>query len=199
MRRNCTYLLIVILGFISCNSNETITTPKPRLYPKVEYPDVNKEKFSEGYCNLSFEYPDYFTISQDKYFFEGKPLDPCWFDMESKVLNCSVHCSYLPIKDKKHFQELVEDAFELAAKHNTKANYRNESIIDNSSENVYGLIFELSGPVASPFQFYVTDSLQHFMRGSIYFNAKVNSDSIAPVYQFVKKDLNHMIETFRWE
>jgi len=169
------------------------------MYPKVDYPARNLIKFQEDYCNMTFQYPDYFDVEQDKYYFDGKPLDPCWFDLSSKALNCSLHCSYLEIRNKDHFDELVGDVFQLAAKHNAKANYRKEQVIENEKDNVFGLIFELSGPVASPFQFYVTDSLSNFMRGSIYFNARVNPDSIAPVYQFVKEDLLTMIESFEWE
>lgn len=191
-------LLMSIVILISCNSEQT-TVPKPRMYPKVDYPARNLTKFHEDYCNMTFQYPDYFQVKKDEYYFDGKPLDPCWFDLSSERLNCSLHCSYLEIKDNEHFDELVGDVFQLAAKHNTKANYRKEQIIENKEEKVYGLIFELSGPVASPFQFFVTDSLDHFMRGSIYFNAQVNPDSIAPVYQFVKEDLLTMIESFAWE
>lgn len=191
------FLIIFLTIFISCNGEQNYT-PKPRMYPRINFPDKGMTQFEEDYCSMSFQYPKYFKVEKDEYYFEGKPLDPCWFDLESQDLNCSLHCSYLPIKNKNHFDELVKDVFELAAKHNAKANYRKEQIIENATQNVHGLIFELSGPVASPFQFFVTDSTKHFMRGSVYFNAQVNPDSIAPVYDFVKEDLYLMIESFKW-
>lgn len=197
MMRNIIIILVTTI-LISCQSEQS-TVPKPRMYPKIEYPDKTPTNFTESYCSMTFQYPDYFTVIRDEYYFEGKPLDPCWFDLESKDLNCSLHCSYLPVENRAHYDELVKDVFELAAKHNAKANYRKEQIIENREKRVHGLIFELSGPVASPFQFFVTDSTNHFMRGSVYFNAQVNPDSIAPVYEFVKEDLYAMIESFSWK
>jgi hypothetical protein len=60
------------------------------------------------------------------------------------------------------------------------------------------MVFSIEGPAATPFQFFITDEKQHFFRASLYFKTKINTDSLAPVYDFVKKDLRKMIETFEW-
>lgn len=190
-------VLVFIVLLSSCQEPE-LGVPKPRMYPKVDYPERQFTQFGESYCNLKFGYPDYFSVNQDKYFFESKPVDPCWFDLESKQLNSQLHCSYIPIKNRAHFDQLVNDAFRMTSKHNQKANYRKEQLIENKDENVYGLLFEHDGPVASPMQFFVTDSTQHFFRASLYFRSKVNPDSIAPVYSFVKEDMLELIESFKW-
>ena len=52
---------------------------------------------------------------------------------------------------------------------------------------------------ASPFQFYLTDSVDHFVRGALYFNVVPNNDSLAPVIDYLKDDMRHMIETFEWK
>jgi len=195
MNRITTFLIIML--FCSCQQAE-LGIPKPRMYPKVDYPERNKIQFTESYCQLGFNYPDYFIVKQDKYFFEKKPIDPCWFNLESQQLNSQLHCSYIPIKDRKHFDKLVNDAFKMTNKHNQKANYRKEQLIDNPDEGVHGILFEHDGPVASPLQFFVTDSTEHFFRASLYFRSKVNPDSIAPVYTFVKTDILDLIESFKW-
>ena len=189
---------MLLLLLASCDDTQ-IGTPKPRMYPKVVYPERTKVNFDESYCSMSFVYPDYFEVSQDKYFFDSKPIDPCWFDLQSIDLNSQLHCSYIPIKSRSHFDKLVQDAFKMTSKHNQKANYRKEQLIENKEENIYGLMFEHDGPVASPLQFFVTDSINHFFRGSLYFKSKVDPDSIAPVYHFVKEDILNLIETFSWE
>lgn len=189
---------VVMLFLVSCGDQE-LGTPKPRMYPKVDYPERNSITFDESYCSMTFDYPDYFKVNQDKYFFDSNPVDPCWFDLQSTDLNSQLHCSYIPIKDRKHFDKLVQDAFKMTSKHNQKANYRKEQLIDNKEEKVYGMIFEHEGPVASPLQFFVTDSTSNFFRGSLYFKSKVNPDSIAPVYTFVKEDVLKLIESFKWD
>ena len=106
--------------------------------------------------------------------------------------------SYVPITSRKHFDGLVSDAFEMADKHNIKASYRQESAISNPEGQIHGLIFEIDGPVATPLQFFVTDSTQHFLRASLYFKSAVNRDSIAPVYAYLKEDVYGMIESMEW-
>ena len=64
---------------------------------------------------------------------------------------------------------------------------------------VYGLTYLLKGNAASPVQFWVTDSSKHFLRGSLYFYAVPNADSIAPVLSFVKEDIRHLMESVRWK
>jgi len=177
MRRIAMYSMM-ILFLISCGGQE-LGTPKPRMYPKVDYPERNAVGFDESYCKMSFEYPDYFEVVQDVQKRNSKPVDPCWFDLEAESLNSQLHCSYIPIKNRKHFDKLVQDAFKMTSKHNQKANYRKEQLIQNSEDRVYGLLFEHEGPVASPLQFFVTDSTTNFFRGSLYFKSKVNPDSIA--------------------
>jgi gliding motility-associated lipoprotein GldD len=88
----------------------------------------------------------------------------------------------------------------FAMKHITKANSIDEKIINNSNDRVFGLIYNISGSgAASTYQFYLTDSTSHFLRGALYFYFKPNNDSIAPVIDFIKQDINHLIKTFRWK
>ncbi len=192
------FLPIIALLLFSCEQN-SVTIPKPRMYPKVTYPERNIIDFKEAYCPLNFKYPDYFEIEKDNYFFEDKPKHPCWFDLTSEEINSQLHFSYIEIKDREHLDELIIDAFKMAGKHNDKASYRREQIIENPEAELYGLMFEMDGPVAAPVQFFMTDSTQHFFRGSLYFNSEVNPDSIAPVLNFVKKDVTDMIESFNWK
>ena len=97
-----------------------------------------------------------------------------------------------------YFDKLVKDAFKLSGKHNIKANYRDEMVIKKEN-HVSGIIFDIAGPVASPTQFYLTDSTNHFLRGALYFNNRVEPDSMAPIYEFIKKDIAKLIETFSWQ
>ena len=62
-----------------------------------------------------------------------------------------------------------------------------------------GIMYEIKGNAASPFQFFATDSTKHFLRGSMYFNVYPNKDSLAPVFDFVQSDIKHLIETIKWK
>jgi len=183
--------------FASCK-DEQVFVPKPRMYPKVEYPTKDYITFDTSYCTMTFDYPRYSQVVQDEFFFEDEPVDPCWFDIEFPDFNGTLHCSYIPVNNRKHYDKLIEDSFRMVEEHNQKANYRKEEYISNEY-GVGGLYYSIGGQVATNMQFILTDTTNHFFRASLYFNARVAPDSIRPIYQFVKEDVDKMIETFQWK
>ena len=164
----------------------------------MEYPEKNYQKFTEPYCNFTFEYPSYAHIEQEKSFFNEKPIHPCWFDIFMPQFDAKIHCSYYPINETNNFDQLTSDAFTMANQHNLKANYIDDLIISKPNR-VGGIVFNIEGPVASPFQFFLSDSTSHFLRGALYFNTQARPDSLQPVIDFVKTDIMHMINTFDWK
>ncbi len=190
------FILPIILAFYSCGEAPAFS-PKPRAYPRVEYPAKAYQPFDEDYCSFTFEYPTYAEVIQDTLFFDEKPADPCWFDLYFPAFDSRLYCSYYPIKGASSFEKLKSDAFEMADWHNKKANYIEELRIEREG-GVSGFAFIISGPAASPLQFYLTDSTSHFLRGALYFNTQARPDSLAPIYKFLEEDVMRMIETFSW-
>jgi gliding motility-associated lipoprotein GldD len=187
---------ICIFCIISCN-DEGVKMPKQRMYPFINYPIKKDTIYSSSTCGFSFPHPTHFRFKKDSFFFGEKPVNDCWFDLHSTAINTTIYCSYYDIKNRKGLDSLIKDAFELTNKHNIKANARKESVIQNEN-GLSGLLFEVDGPVATPIQFFITDSTKHFFRAAVYFDAKVNPDSTAPVLHFIKGDLEKMIEGFRF-
>ena len=190
------FSLLILIGFVACKE-ESPTLPKPRAYPKVVYPEHSYQIFNAPYCNMSFEYPVYAEIQQDTLFFKEKPENPCWFNLFIPRFNCYLYCTYSEVQNQQKFEKLTNDAFNLAYKHDQRANYIDDNKF-TTKNGLGGIQFELTGPAATPFQFFVTDSTQNFLRGSLYFNTQVRPDSLLPVYQFVKQDIVHMIATFKF-
>lgn len=190
------FLLFIIGTCLLSSCEEVVYTPKPRAFPKVEYPEGTYLSFDRDYCNFSFQYPDYAKIEQDTSFFGEKPKNPCWFDMNIAALSSQLHFTYYPIESREDFDQLRDDAYRLANEHNKKADYIDELPI--KKESVSGVVFDIEGEVASPFQFYLTDSTNHFLRGALYFNAQARPDSLAPVHDFMKKEVLKMIDSFEW-
>ncbi len=192
--------LCASLGFLFLWSacGEPDYTPKPRGYPKVNYPTKTYEKFNEDYCAFTFQKPVYAEVVQDQDFFGEKPESECWFDLVIPTLSGKIHCSYREIGGKNKLDKLINDTYKLAHKHNIRADYIDDIRV-NKPNNVHSTIFEIQGSAASPFQFYVTDSTQHFLRGALYFNTQPNPDSMAPIIEFVKQDIVNMVNTFEWK
>lgn len=192
-------LCLLLYGFISCDNNNAII-PKPRMYPKVIFPSNSIRTYTNTNCPFTFEYPAYYNVVKDSSKIAGvKATDKqCWFNLDSEALKMTLHLSYLSIIDRKDLDTHVKDAFTLADEHNIKASFRKEELIEHEENNVTGLLFEIEGDVAAPLQFYVTDSTRHFLRASLYFNTKVNQDSTKIIYDFMRKDVVHLLETIRF-
>jgi gliding motility-associated lipoprotein GldD len=60
------------------------------------------------------------------------------------------------------------------------------------------VVAELSGEVPTQFQFFVTDSTTHFLRGAVYFNTAMKNDSLAPVIEYLKIDMTHLMNTLKF-
>ena len=141
-----------------------------------------------------FEYPTYATITPDYYAMEEKD----WANIEFPSFKGTVHLSYKPVDG--NLAQYIDDSYVMITKHITKATGIRDSVVAESDRNVYGLVYFLDGEgVASPLQFYLTDSTSHFIRGSLYFNIYPNNDTMQPVINFITDDVRHLINTFKWK
>jgi gliding motility-associated lipoprotein GldD len=188
---------VVILSFALFSCDEPVYTPKPRGYPRVMLPEKGYQKFDKTFCEFGFDYPKYATIEQDKMFFDEKAPSDCWFNIKIPNLNAEIYCSYYKINGINTLEKLRGDAFKLAGKHNVKADFIDELPIQKPNK-VSGFLFNIEGPAACPFQFYLTDSTKHFMRGALYFNTEAKPDSLKPAVEFLKTDVLQMINSFEW-
>ena len=68
----------------------------------------------------------------------------------------------------------------------------------NEENKVYGVLYDIHGNSASNLQFFATDSIENFLRGSLYFNTIPNADSLQPVKDYIKEDLQNLIESLKW-
>jgi gliding motility-associated lipoprotein GldD len=185
-------LTSILLTFSACNNEYT---PKPRGYFRIALPE-RKYQILDSVYPYRFEYPAYGTITNDPL----SPKEQNWINIEMPVFRGRMHITYKPITEKNSLHEYTEDARTLALKHMQKSTGIRQIAISDPSRKLYGLVYEINGlGAASPYQFYLTDSTRHFLRGSLYFDAIPNNDSLAPVIDFVKSDIQHLFETFNWK
>jgi gliding motility-associated lipoprotein GldD len=175
----------------SCGGNDY--SPKPRGYFKIDLPKKEYQSY-KGECPFTFDYPVYANIVADN----ARDAKPCWKDVVFSGLNGRIHLSYQPISTKAQFNQLIEDSHTFVFKHTVKATAIDESIVSMPEKNVYGIYYTIDGNAASPVQFFLTDSTKNYVRGALYFNEQPRLDSIQPVLDFVKKDIDVMIRSFRW-
>ncbi|WP_370584510.1 gliding motility lipoprotein GldD [Parapedobacter sp. ISTM3] len=195
MRKYLGHLLI--LGFAAsawaaCTSADY--SPKPRGYFRIEFPERAYHHFSPD-CPYAFDMPDYATIEPDR----TADAQPCWVDVRFPQFNARIHLSYVPVTNRETFNELVEDARTFAFNHTVKATAIDQQRISRPDAGVYGLKYEIKGNAASSIQFFLTDSTDHYLRGALYFHEKPRLDSIQPVLDYIRADIDTLIQTLRWK
>jgi gliding motility-associated lipoprotein GldD len=186
--------LISMIIAIGCNSTYT---PKRKGYFKIDFPKHEYQVFDQPGYPYTFEYPVYADVIQDSTFFEDKPENPFWVNINFPRFNGKIYISYKEI-GKNDFNKLVNDAFNLTYKHTTKATEINDSVM-RTPNGISGVFFKVGGNAATAKQFFVTDSVKHFLRGALYFDASPNEDSLGIVNDFLQADMKHLINTFRWK
>jgi gliding motility-associated lipoprotein GldD len=178
--------------FTACGGKHDYS-PKPRSYSRIIFPKKEYQEYTAG-CPYTFSYPKYAVIEPDL----SRNAKPCWVNMQFPQFNATLHLSFQPVTSKKEFNQLVEDARTFAFKHTVKATSIDEGVIAYPERKVYGIYYTIDGNAASSAQFFLTDSTRNYIRGALYFNSEPRLDSIQPVLNFVKKDMEVLIKSFKW-
>ena len=188
-------LVLIVIGIIACNSNYTVN--KKRGFFKIDFPEKKYQLFDQPGYPYTFEYPIYAKVVKDSTFFESKAENDWWINIDFPQFSSRVFMSYKEI-GKNKFDSLVNDAFTMSYKQHTYKAASIEPVSFRTPNNIDGIYFSLTGNTATANQFFVTDSVKHFLRGALYFDATPNEDSLSVVNDFLKKDLQHLINTLKW-
>ena len=163
----------------------------------------------------TFEYPVYATVIKDSTYFDSNPENPYWINIDFPQFGGRIFLSYKIIGGKvvykikqqngiykdsaatNVFDNMVSDAFNLTNKNQAITNSIKDSIM-HTANGVTGVFFKVGGNAATAKQFFLSDTTTNFIRGALYFDVTPNADSLRPVQDFLQKDIEHMINTFRW-
>ena len=179
------FSLIILPLFISCDQD---VMPKPTGYLRLNRAEVTYNNINVD-CPFQFKTPSNTKILSN---------DKCWLKIKYPNLKATIDITYRPIKN--NLRELLLESERLTTKHSIKADRISYSpLFENKEAKVYGKISDVIGNAASPLQFHITDSVQHFITGAVYFNVQPNYDSIYPSIKYLEKDIKYLIETMKWK
>ena len=122
----------------------------------------------------------------------------CNINLIYPKLNATVFFTYQAIQNN-NLDSLLYDAQKLTYDHNIKADAIYEQPRVDSINGVYGMFYMINGNAATQSQFYVTDSLNHFITAAAYFDSKPNFDSVYPAVIYLREDMRKIMETIVWE
>ena len=131
-------------------------------------------------------------------FQHGKNQHPYWINVNFPGLNGAINITYIEISKERPLDSLLSDAWGLSFFHHEKAQYIDRYPFNNF-HGATGVIYVVGGNTASRYQFFATDSLKNFLRGSLYFDVTPNADSLKPATDFLEADIKHLLMTLRWK
>lgn len=179
---------------------ETTYLPKPKGYHRIDLPLPRYQLLQEKHP-YQFSYSAY-AIAKNH---ASKTTEEHWIDISYPQHRAVIQLTYknikgnkLDLKNKNFLNELVNDSYKLTSKHQIKAYSIDETMIKTPLGKI-ATIFELEGDVPSQFQFYITDTTHHFLRGALYFRTSTKNDSLAPVIAYIKKDIIVMLNSLKWK
>ena len=186
-----TVLLLVCCTLYSCKRDYQ---PKPKGYNRFILPSPAYMALPDS-LPYQFEYSVHTKLLKDTSWVSERH----WVEIYYPELKANIHITYKRVNNSEQLlKEFLNDAYVLTAKHQIKASAINETILPTPSGKV-AVIAEIEGEVPSPFQFTMTDSTRNFLRGALYFNTKVQNDSLKPAMEYVRTDMMHMINTLQWK
>ncbi len=189
MKRSSLFFIVLGIVSIMVSCGEEVL-PKPKGLLRLNYPPPVYEALQID-CSYSFEKSKIAELQQAKY------KRACWYNVYYPELKATIYVSYYKINN--NLDSLLRDAQNLTQEHYIKADAIKPESYSNKEKKVYGVLYKVSGNAASSSQFYVTDSVHHFVSGSVYFRARPNYDSILPAAQYLYNDIKHLVETIEWK
>lgn len=205
-------ILLLTFCFSFCNSTYT---SKRKGYFKIDFPERKYVEFNKSDVPYTFEYPVYASIVKDSTYFDNDPESPFWYNIDFPGFGGRIFLSYKEIGGKalykikqangvykdsfaiNKFDKMVTDAFNLTNKNQSVTTGIRDSLM-HTANGLTGIFFRVGGNAATAKQFFLSDTTKNFIRGALYFAVTPNSDSIKPVQDFLQKDIDHLINTFRW-
>ena len=182
-------VLVMILSLTGCEGGGEDFTPKPRGYFRIELPD-------RQYRPLEIDCPYTFEYNANARWQNARRS--CWGDVYYPDIKGRLQLTYKDVTQHS-IETLVEEGRQLAFEHTSMAAGIGEKVFDNPDSRVYGILYNIQGEAATNIQFFMTDSVNHFLRGVVYFYAEPNVDSLRPVNQYMHEEVIHLIETLQWK
>ena len=178
------FIFAIIILVSSCKND---VLPKPSSHLRLEYPLAEYASF-ENSCPFTFDINANAIIKGQK---------ECGFTISYPKMKATIYLTYKSVNGD--IDKLLRDAQKLTYEHVIKADDILEQPYINKDKKVYGMFYNVSGNAATNSQFYATDSLKHFVTASVYFYAKPNFDSIMPAADYIKNDMQTIMESLKWK
>lgn len=184
-------LLLILIAMSACS--DPVAYPRPLAFSRIDFPqNPDYKTFDSESCPFTFKYPSEAEISRNA-------SDSCWVDIKFPAYDCKWHVTYRDTRTETKEKEVYyEEWRNMIFKHSKKATRIQDKPI--SSPDGKGFMYEVYGNVGTPAQLFFSDTKgEEIVMLSCYFRTATKNDSLAPVIDYMKVELEKMVQTLKWE
>lgn len=191
---NLAFTIAFLFLLTACNNDpSTDYSPKPKGFPRIDLPTQTYQPLDDSHP-YSFEYSTNAVIMPDTF----AKAEPHWIFISYPAFKANIQLTYKPVQNNsKRLSGFINDAYKLAGWHRIKASGIRELVMTTNAGQK-AVLLELSGEVPSYLQFFTTDTTTNYLRGAMYFSVAGQQDSLAPVINYLKADMMHLLKTLKW-
>ena len=197
VKRANTYITLFFLcalcaTLMSCKP-KALPEPKPMGYFRIDLP---QHQYRTMDTSLPFRF-EQSVFAQTS--IEPQKNNTLWMTISYPDLKASLRFTCFQVNNADSLRNLMISEDKMVKFHYQKADDVQYSVIHDPESKLWGQTYEIYGKeVATPFQFWLTDSAHRFVRATLYFDDTPNNDSLKPVIDYLKEDALHLINTFEW-
>ena len=174
------FKFIYFFGLVfSCENNFNL--PKPDAYLRIEF---NEPKYL-NYEDVNSQIDFYYNSSSSSI----NQISSKSINLNYENLGMSLDLSFNKLSSENEVINYITDFNLLLDTHTKRSNGFLVKEFENVEYSTFGKIYEFKGDVASPIQFFITDSLNNFIQGAVNKEISSKYDSIYPSIQYIKNDI----------
>ncbi len=182
-------LAITLLG---C-AEEYVPFARPYAYPRLTLPEqTSYVRFDNQHCPFTFEYPDFGKVTRNV-------EDSCWVNITFENFDATLHINGRTVTSTElSIEFLQEEHRRLIYGHSVKASRIMPSPLELPSGT--GMKYEIVGEVGTPIQVFFHDKDERrSLSLSYYYRTATKNDSLAPVTEYMKAQVDHLIQSIEWK
>lgn len=119
----------------------------------------------------------------------------CWMNVAYPRYHATLYLSYFPVTGRDNLDQLLSESKDLVYRQNVNTSLVGAIAYENQDPFLSATVYTLSAESATPLQFVATDSVNFLLRGVLYYDTPVRTDSVAPTLSFLQTELMQIIES----
>lgn len=188
-------LTVAALAMLAVGCSTKDFTPKPKAYLRIDMPEKSYRMYDTVALPFMCELAEDAVVK-----WKQNDARTKYIDIEYPQYSGVINLTYKHFRNLNDLNMLVDTASRMLALHHGQSTGEQETTLKDPEGRVYATIVKLGGKnTGSTYQFWLTDSTQHFLRGALFLNYTPNNDSLAPVIEYLQADVNQIVETLRWK